>query len=113
MDLFINTGWTVFIFFFSWFSTISGVALGGYLVFKAGGNHGPLFRVRSDSPQGAVNLDEGFEEEEQEDFRMPDEAARASERFMSSFDPGDLVFGKKDKNVTPEKEKKDAEGNEN
>lgn len=97
MEVFVTTGWTVFIFFFSWFSTISGVILGGYLVYKASGNQAPLFRVRSDSPQGGTNIDDGFEEEEQQDIHMPDEAARANERFMSMFDPGEMIFGNQKK----------------
>ena len=82
----INAFWVIFVFLFSWFSVMTGVAMGGYLVFRASNSGGgPLFRFKSDTPAGATNIDDGFEREDMDNYG-------------EEVDPlGDLVSGFNDK----------------
>lgn len=76
---------------FAWAATLSGVIVGGHLVFKASGSAGSLF---SRSQGGAYNIEDGADDidpgGEQE---LPDQLKRQMSRFKQSFDPGESIFG--------------------
>ena len=76
---------------FAWAATLSGVIVGGHLVFRASGNYGRLF---GQGQGGAYNIEDGTEEREI-DFEQdaPEALRRHMDRFKSSFDPGETIFG--------------------
>lgn len=79
---------------FAWAATLSGVIVGGHLVFKASGNTGSLFNR---TQGGAYNINDGTELTEPNfDEQTPSELQRQMERFKKSFDPGESIFGAAD-----------------
>ena len=75
-------------FILSWLCTLSGVALGGFLVFRTKRDHEPLFR--SQQPEGeAFNMLDGQEEQEEptagSSARIPDPVQNANDLFVQQF----------------------------
>ena len=76
---------------FGWASTISGVIVGGHLVFRASGQAGSLL---SRNRGNAYNIEDGTEERDVSmEQEMPPELAKHMNRFKDSFDPGESIFG--------------------
>lgn len=75
---------------FAWAATLSGVLVGGHLVFRASGNAGSLFqRTRG----GAYNLADDAEEVAEDEMDIPPDLQQHVGRFQKSFDPGQEIFG--------------------
>jgi len=76
---------------FAWLATLSGVLVGGHLVYKATGQTGGLF---STGKGGAYHIDDGLTAEEPDwSEQMPESVQKHMDRFKKSFDPGETIFG--------------------
>jgi hypothetical protein len=76
---------------FAWLATLSGVLVGGHLVYKASGNAGDLF---STGKGGAYHIDDGLDAPEPDlSEQVPESLAKHMDRFRQSFDPGETIFG--------------------
>jgi hypothetical protein len=76
---------------FAWLATLSGVLVGGHLVYKASGNAGDLF---STGKGGAYHIDDGLDASEPDlSEQVPESLAKHMDRFKQSFDPGETIFG--------------------
>ena len=82
-------------FFLAWVSTLSGVALGGFLVFRTKRDtHEALFQTKP--PQGeAFNIDDGFGDEPvKSTAEIPKTVQEHHDRFVEQF-AETLAEGKK------------------
>ena len=71
--------------FIGWMATITGVLVGGLLVFKTKrGGYEPLFTPKSDQPS-AFNLADEFEQVEDEPPPIPEVVSRMNEKFQNQF----------------------------
>ena len=76
----------VVIFVIAWFAVLSGVALGGHLVFRSSmPNSGRLFRLKQDGTEGASIIDDGMGTEELGADDVPEKVMSQNERFKSIF----------------------------
>ena len=76
---------------FAWAATLSGVIVGGWLVFKASGNAGSLF---ARTQGGAYNIEDGADDRDIDtEVQVPEHLSKHMHRFQNSFDPGDTLFG--------------------
>jgi hypothetical protein len=76
---------------FAWAATLSGVIVGGHLVFKASGQTGGLF---DRGKGGAYHIDDGLDAPEPDlSEQVPESLAKHMNRFKQSFDPGETIFG--------------------
>jgi hypothetical protein len=67
----------------AWIATISGVMLGGHLVFRAGrSSAGSLFHVKRDGKEGVAEIDDGLGTEP---LDAPDMVLDQNERFKAIF----------------------------
>lgn len=75
----------VFCVVFGWFACITGVALGGYMVFRTKKEpHESFFKLRE--PKGkAFVLDDGLNAGTETPPPIPKETAEANQRFVSQF----------------------------
>lgn len=80
---------------FGWFSTFTGVLLGGYLVHHASTDK-PFFQRNTGD---AYNLPDEFADQEQQGAEPPEDLKRFNERFRQAFggdrqdyDPGQEIF---------------------
>ena len=76
---------------FAWAATLSGVIVGGHLVYKASGQTGGLFNR---GKGGAYHIDDGLDAAEPDwENQLPESVAQHMDRFRQSFDPGETIFG--------------------
>jgi len=76
---------TIFIFLAGWLSTLSGVALGGWLVFRTKRDtFEPLFRTGADKGD-SFNIDDDFNIVEEAPAVLHPGTEKANENFIKQF----------------------------
>jgi len=75
---------TILIFMAGWISTLSGVALGGWLVYRTKRDpYDPLFSRGSKGV--SFNIGDDLDQEEQSNVDLPQPVASANGAFMTQF----------------------------
>ena len=75
---------TILIFLAGWLSTLSGVALGGFLVYRT--KRDPYDQLFSrDSKGSSFNIDDDFEQIKPENQELPKATAAANSNFINQF----------------------------
>jgi hypothetical protein len=75
---------TIFTFIAGWLSTLSGVALGGFLVYRTKRDpYDPMFS--GGDKGGAFNIDDDLGQDEPVTPEMSQTAAKANKDFMNQF----------------------------
>jgi len=76
---------TIFIFLAGWLSTLSGVALGGWLVFRTKRDtFEPLFRTGADKGD-SFNIEDDFDTHEEAPVELGAVSEKANENFIKQF----------------------------
>jgi len=75
---------TILTFIAGWLSTLSGVALGGFLVYRT--KRDPYDQLFSrDSKGSSFNIDDDFEQVEPQNPDLPKATAAANSNFINQF----------------------------